>query len=263
VGGVSERPTRATEEQSFEPPGARVATVKGTLVRRMPSAFAGGRRNASLGRSVSSAGGSFPGRQTHRRQQVSSGRMRRGTSSACAKRTHSSRWRLISGSLTRTRPSLGPETRARQSSLSSAGASQRRWRVDSGIAVGQTHASGSEPATGSRSADEARLAAYHRSSRSRATASLKRSCVMRQKRKVVLAIVPARNESPELSVRTSCFKLQKSAGSILAPNKLLRSARKRVAVGVNGGLARRNHRRENVGGGAARRKCWRVGLHGS
>jgi hypothetical protein len=48
------------EEQSFEPPGARVATVKGTLVRRMPSAFAGGRRNASLGRSVSSCRGSFP-----------------------------------------------------------------------------------------------------------------------------------------------------------------------------------------------------------
>jgi len=38
----------------------------------------------------------------------------------------------------------------------------------------------------------ARLAAYHRSSRSRATAIMKRSCVMRQKRKVVLAIVPAR-----------------------------------------------------------------------
>jgi len=43
--------------------------------------------------------GALPSRQTHRRQQVSSGRMRRGTSSACAKRTHSSRWRLRSGSL--------------------------------------------------------------------------------------------------------------------------------------------------------------------
>jgi hypothetical protein len=98
--------------------------------------------------------GLVPSRQTHRRQQVSSGRMRRGTSSACAKRTHSSRWRLRSASLTRTRPSLGPETRARQSSLNSGGASQRRWRVSRGIAVGQTHASGNEPATGPWSADE-------------------------------------------------------------------------------------------------------------
>jgi hypothetical protein len=59
-----------------------------------------------------------------------------------------------------------------------------------------------------------------------------------------------------LSVRTSCFKLQKSAGSILAPNKLVRSARKRVAVGVNGGLARRGHRRENVGGSVERNDGW-------
>jgi hypothetical protein len=32
------------------------------------------------------------------------------------------------------------------------------------------------------------------------------------------------------------MQLQKSAGSILAPNKLARSAPKRVAVRVNGGL---------------------------
>jgi len=39
-----------------------------------------------------------------------------------------------------------------------------------------------------------------------------------------------------LSARTSVMQLQKSAGSILAPNKLVRSAPKRVAVRVNGGL---------------------------
>jgi len=54
--------------------------------------------------------------------------------------------------------------------------------------------------------------------------------------------------------------LQKSAGSTLAPNKLLRSARKRVAVRVNGGLAEHSHRRESVGGGAERNGSWRVGL---
>ena len=39
-----------------------------------------------------------------------------------------------------------------------------------------------------------------------------------------------------LSARTSVMQLQKSAGSILASNKLSRSAPKRVAVKVNGGL---------------------------
>jgi len=39
-----------------------------------------------------------------------------------------------------------------------------------------------------------------------------------------------------LSARTSVMQLQKSAGSILASNKLARSAPKRVAVRVNGGL---------------------------
>jgi len=62
------------------------------------------------------------------------------------------------------------------------------------------------------------------------------SCVTRKKRKVVMAIVPARKtRAPDLSsVRRK--QLQKSAGSILASNKLVRSAPKSVAVGVNGGL---------------------------
>jgi len=47
----------------------------------------------------------------------------------------------------------------------------------------------------------------------------------------------------------------------LAPNKLVRSARKRVAVRVNGGLARHIHRRESVGECAERNDGWRVGLH--
>jgi hypothetical protein len=46
-----------------------------------------------------------------------------------------------------------------------------------------------------------------------------------------------------------------------APNKLVRSAPKRVAVRVNGGLARRSHRRESVGGGVERNDVWRVGSH--
>jgi len=73
-----------------------------------------------------------------------------------------------------------------------------------------------------------------------------RSCVTRQKRKVVMAIVPARKRESRAQCPYVVFQLQKSAGSILAPNKLLRSAPKRVAVGVNGGLARHNPGRGNV-----------------
>jgi len=58
---------------------------------------------------------------------------------------------------------------------------------------------------------------------------------MRQTRKVVMAIVPARKRELRFSsVRR--VQLQKSAGSIVVTNKLPRSAPKRVAVGVNGDL---------------------------
>jgi hypothetical protein len=67
---------------------------------------------------------------------------RRGTPSACAtKRMHPSRAREIVASEQGTRPSLGPSTRARQSSLRSRGATLVRWGVKVGITVGQTHAS--------------------------------------------------------------------------------------------------------------------------
>lgn len=60
--------------------------------------------------------------------------------------------------------------------------------------------------------------------------------MMRKKRKVVMAIVPARNREPGAQRPYVGMQLQKSAGSILASNKLVRSAPKRVAVRVNGGL---------------------------
>jgi len=66
----------------------------------------------------------------------------------------------------------------------------------------------------------ARLAARHRS-------SSKRSCVTRKKRKVVMAIVPARKREPRAQCPYVVVQLQKSAGSILAPNKLARSALKK------------------------------------
>jgi hypothetical protein len=51
-----------------------------------------------------------------------------------------------------------------------------------------------------------------------------------------MAIVPARKRESRAQCPYVVVQLQKSAGSILAPNKLVRSARKRVAVRVNGGL---------------------------
>jgi hypothetical protein len=52
------------EEQILRAARARVVAVKGTLIRRMSSAFAGRRNNASLGRSVSPCRGLVP-RQAH------------------------------------------------------------------------------------------------------------------------------------------------------------------------------------------------------
>jgi len=84
---------------------------------------------------------------------------------------------------------------------------------------------------------------------------------MRKKRKVVMAIVPARKRESRAQCPYVVVTLQKSAGSILAPNKFVRSAPKRVAVRVNGGLARRGHRHESAGDRIERKRCWRVGLH--
>jgi hypothetical protein len=51
-----------------------------------------------------------------------------------------------------------------------------------------------------------------------------------------MATVPARKRESRAQCPYVVVTLQKSAGSILASNKLARSAPKRVAVRVNGGL---------------------------
>jgi len=76
-----------------------------------------------------------------------------------------------------------------------------------------------------------------------------------------MAIVPARKRESRAQCPCIVFQLQKSAGSILAPNKLVRSAPKRVTVRVNGGLARQSRRGESSGERAERNDRWRVGLH--
>jgi hypothetical protein len=84
---------------------------------------------------------------------------------------------------------------------------------------------------------------------------------MREKRKVVMDTVPARKRESRAQCPYVVFKLQKSAGSVLASNKLACSAPKRAAVRVNRGLARHSQRRESVAGGAERTRRWRVDLH--
>jgi hypothetical protein len=86
---------------------------------------------------------------------------------------------------------------------------------------------------------------------------------MRKKRKVVMAIVPARKRELGSFVRTSVVQLQKSAGSILASNKLTRSAPKRVAVGVNGGLGGAAVGVERSQRSRRSKRCLAVGLHPS
>jgi hypothetical protein len=209
------------EERSFHVPAA--ATVEGTLVHGMPIAFAGCRRSVSLGRSDASVRGSFPCTRSHRRQKVSSGRMRRGTSSAVAKRPHSSRQtpkkRLHE---MRTRPSLSPETRARLSPLNS-------QRESVGTVVRSVRYRGranlrkqEEPAPGLQRLDGARLATSHR---------FRKGEGVRRTRKGRRSRPPSLRGSlsPGLVARTSISAVAEVGWRRLALNKLGIRAPKRAA----------------------------------
>jgi hypothetical protein len=100
----------------------------------------------------------------------------------------------------RTRPSLSPETRARLSPLNSQRESVAtvvrsvRYRGRASLRKQEEPAPGSERTDGKRGSP--------RVTASRGNSG--RSCVMRQKRKVVMAIVPARKRESRTGVRTSC-----------------------------------------------------------
>jgi hypothetical protein len=122
VGGVSER---AGAKAGGSNPFAhlipsRVVAVKGILVFWKAAPFAGRRRNEGLGRSAVCRG--YPPVTEGAPMTADVRRTpRRGTPSACAtKRMHPSQAREIVACAQGTRPSLGPSTRARQSSLCSA-----------------------------------------------------------------------------------------------------------------------------------------------
>lgn len=114
----------------------------------------------------------------------------------------------------RTRPSLGPEARARhrhQTPLIVIATTakvlvvipvSRAWRGLFGIAVGQTCASRRNRHRGrSERTDECTARRVSPPSRRKLPEG---SCVMRQKRKEVMAFVPARKRELRFVVRTSC-----------------------------------------------------------
>jgi hypothetical protein len=154
--------------------------------------------------------------RAHRRQRVSSGSRRRGTSSACARRTRSAREssnsRTEDTSFARSRdPCSSIVTDARPARpRRKSWKTGRVWRGRFGIAVGQARASGKnrhrDRAIG-RSAARRASPLFWKPAR----ATLRRSCVTRQKRKEVQAFVPARKREPRfMAVRRE--QLQKSAG---------------------------------------------------
>jgi hypothetical protein len=162
------------------------ATVEGILVHATSSTFAGRRKNMSLGRSEASVAGLVP-------------------MQAFSPTTTGALWKKEEGNVvsvreahaldavdaeqasprSRTRPSLGPETRARQSALNSSMGNHREVSRQSRYRGRENLRKQEEPAPGPRL--DGRSAARRVSPLPQG-----RSCVMRKKRKVVMATVPAR-----------------------------------------------------------------------
>jgi hypothetical protein len=133
-----------------------------------------------------------------------------------------------------TRPLLGPKARARQSWLNAPAGNRRavtRTRQHRGRAnLGNQE----EPAPGLVRTDGARLDACRRPSQG--------GRAVREKRKTVAAVVPSRNRESG-SKCSHVVAVAEVGRRRLASNTLVRSAPKRVAVRVNGGLARGHRRR--------------------
>jgi hypothetical protein len=140
---------------------SRVVAVKGILVCWKAALFAGLRRNAGLGRSVVSHG--YPPEGAGAPMTADVRRTpRRGTPSACATYAHApdagTRHRCMRPG---TRPSLGPSTRARRSSLCSAAQVSEVGRTSRHHGWANS-GNRDEPALGPSHTDVARLAVCHR-----------------------------------------------------------------------------------------------------
>ena len=205
-------------EQSLRVPV--VATVEGILIHGTSAVFAGCRKSVGLGRSESFVRGSFPCRRPHRRQQVPSGR--RGGE----RRQHAQSACTLRGDAQKALSMLEDTSFARSRDPCSSPPRKRRGRFD--IAVGQPCVSRTNRHRGRNERTEC--------GSPRVTAS-PREKVVRDASETEggHGLRPCEEPRAPVGVRTS-WQLQKSAGRVLAPNKLARSAPKRVAVRVNGGL---------------------------
>ena len=238
---MSERPAQATKRSDPLPSCSRGGgRHPGLWGRRQPSRV-GARARASVG-SFKRACGTLPSRAAHRRQRVSSGRTRRGTSSAYVKRTHSTPTGMPAMVAPAARGHVlrsVPETRARQTLLNSS-----RSKAERGSAIDSVSRSGKpgQPGrTGTGVGSNGR-----RRGLPRVTASQEEG-VMRKKRKRITVLVPARRREPEVWLPVRRHAVAEVVRRCRVPNTHARSAPKRVAVRVNGGLARRGDRRESVG----------------
>jgi hypothetical protein len=181
-----------------------------------------------LGWSVSPVRGSFPDRRSHRRQQVPSGR--RGGE----RRQHALSARTLPGDAQQALSTLEDDVlrsvqrpvHVTRPSFVSGGRSVR-YRGRANLRKQE------EPAPRSERTDVARLAARHRFSMPSGDEKVVRDA---SEKEGGHGLRPCEETRAPVGVRTSC-SLQKSVGRVRVPNKLARSAPKRVAVRVNGGLA--------------------------
>ena len=187
MGGVSERPRRQTGRSD----PSRVCRGRDGR-RHSGSRESGLLRGRSMERGPRSVRlvslGVPPRERAHRRQRVSRGRRggerRRRTPQSVRTRREGHRASRRSG----TRPSLGPLTRARQSSLNFVRRKLAKVARSARYRGRANPCKREEPAPGSGRAD---VSAARRAS----PLPQGRSCVTRQKRKEVQASVPARIES--------------------------------------------------------------------
>jgi hypothetical protein len=177
---------------------------------------------------------------------------RRGTPSACAtKRMHPRHAREIVALHSETRPSLGPSTRARQSSLCTAAQASVVGRR-SGIAVGQPRASEKNQ---HRGCFVGRSAARHVPPRPQGR---RRGMKEKEEGRGLRPCEDSRARG--LVARTSC-QLQKSLGDVWSRIRSSKRAPKRAAVSSEQGpSAEQTSAGETVGGGIVRREQSRIGL---
>ena len=231
---------------------SRVVAVEGIPVFRKAALFAGRRRNEGLGRSVCSCG--YPPATPGAPMTADVRRTpRRGTPSACAYQAHApdagTRDRRMR---TGTRPSLGPSTRARRSSLCSAAQASEvgRRRGHHGWANSRKR---EEPALGPSSSDVARLAVCHR--------SRKGESVAHQKREEIEVSAPARIVEPGFGCPHVVLQLQKSIGDVWPRISSANALQKeRSGSSERGPSSERKSAGETVGGRVERRDESRVGL---